>query len=266
MLMIDPLFQRALVAVCRERGVPVILDEVFTGLYRLGAPSAASLLGLLPDIACYAKLLTGGTVPLAATVTTEEVFDSFRGDSKLQALLHGHSYSAHAIGCQAAAAALSLLTDPASNPNLRPDSFAVKVQGCAHAVQGQCGSKGSETGFGLPYCSCRASGGRLDDLWDSAVVERISHLDRVQRVVSLGTVLAMELKSGGVGGYASHASKSVVLALRGRGVFARPLGDVVYLMAAPTTPRARCSQVLDQLLQVLEGYRDDGAKLEADIV
>lgn len=64
---------------CRERGMPVIFDEVFTGCWRLGAPSAAALLGVQPDIACYAKLLTGGLVPLSATLASEGVFEAFQG-------------------------------------------------------------------------------------------------------------------------------------------------------------------------------------------
>ena len=59
MHLIDPAFQRAVVRACRARGMPVLFDEVFVGLWRLGLPSAASLLGMQPDIACYAKLLTG---------------------------------------------------------------------------------------------------------------------------------------------------------------------------------------------------------------
>ena len=59
MLLVDPLYQRCLAAECRRRGVPVVFDEVFTGIWRLGALSAAAHLGVQPDIACYAKLLTG---------------------------------------------------------------------------------------------------------------------------------------------------------------------------------------------------------------
>lgn len=64
----------------RERSIPVIFDEVFTGLWRLGAPSGAALLGISPDIACYAKLLTGGTVPLSATLASDSVFRAFEGE------------------------------------------------------------------------------------------------------------------------------------------------------------------------------------------
>lgn len=59
MIMPDPAFQRAMVRVCRQQGIPVIFDEVFSGLWRLGTASAAKQLGVQPDIACYAKLLTG---------------------------------------------------------------------------------------------------------------------------------------------------------------------------------------------------------------
>lgn len=57
--MVDPLFQQMLVKVCRSRQIPVIFDEVFSGLWRLGTVTAAQQLGVDPDIACYAKLLTG---------------------------------------------------------------------------------------------------------------------------------------------------------------------------------------------------------------
>lgn len=63
--------------------MPIIFDEVFTGCWRLGLPTAGQLLGVQPDIACYAKLLTGGAAPLAVTLTTEAVFEAFKGPSKV---------------------------------------------------------------------------------------------------------------------------------------------------------------------------------------
>ncbi len=71
---------------CRARFMPVIFDEVMAGLYRLGAQTAASLLGCAPDISCHAKLMTAGVVPGAATMTTEDVFNAFQGDSKVRFL------------------------------------------------------------------------------------------------------------------------------------------------------------------------------------
>lgn len=84
MLVVEPGFQRALAAVSRSRGLPLILDEVFSGLYRLGSLSAGSgALGLRPDVACYGKLLTGGAVPMAVTLASREVFEAFSGPSKV---------------------------------------------------------------------------------------------------------------------------------------------------------------------------------------
>ncbi|KAF5841429.1 pyridoxal phosphate-dependent transferase [Dunaliella salina] len=77
---------------CRARGMMVIFDEVMTGGFRLGAPTAASLLCLQPDIACFAKLVTGGALPMAATLTTERVFKAFEGDSKVS---HNFSHALH---------------------------------------------------------------------------------------------------------------------------------------------------------------------------
>jgi hypothetical protein len=67
----------------KNRGIPVIYDEVFTGCWRLGPATAGQMLAEVPDIACYAKLLTGGVAPLAVTLSTEAVFDAFKGDSKV---------------------------------------------------------------------------------------------------------------------------------------------------------------------------------------
>jgi bifunctional dethiobiotin synthetase / adenosylmethionine---8-amino-7-oxononanoate aminotransferase len=109
MRVIDPMWQSSLVKVCKQRKIPVIYDEVFTGLFRLGWKSAGpAVLDMTPDIACYAKLLTGGMVPLAVTLASADVFNCFLGSTKIQALLHGHSYTAHAIGCAAAEYSLDI--------------------------------------------------------------------------------------------------------------------------------------------------------------
>lgn len=105
---IDPLFQRALIREARRRGMPVIFDEVFAGMWRFGAPSTSVYLNEKPDIACYSKLLTGGTLPLGVTLARDEVFRKFLGDSKASALLHGHSYTAYPAACAVALRALQL--------------------------------------------------------------------------------------------------------------------------------------------------------------
>ncbi|KAK1391594.1 hypothetical protein POM88_010650 [Heracleum sosnowskyi] len=175
MKMIDPLFQRVLVKECQYRKIPVIFDEVFTGFWRLGAESAAELLLCKPDIACFAKLMTGGIIPLAATLATEAVFDAFVGDSKLKALLHGHSYSAHALGCAAASKSINWFKDRQTNHNLNPE------------------------------------GSSLRELWNMELVHQISLHPVVQRVVALGTLCALELRAEGCNaGYASEYASTLL--------------------------------------------------------
>lgn len=68
--MIDPAFQRAMAQHCQKHNIPVILDEVFSGIWRLGHLSAAEMLGVKPDIACYAKLLTGRAAAVVSLATS----------------------------------------------------------------------------------------------------------------------------------------------------------------------------------------------------
>lgn len=227
---VDPEFHRAMVSVCKSKGIPVIFDEVFSGLWRLGVVSCSELLGVSPDIGCYAKLLTGGVVPMALTLTSEAVFEAFKGDEKTYALLHGHSYTAHPIGCAAALEALRVYQDPDLNPNLGNPNRCC----CRRASRQHCES-----------CN------RLVPLWDDNIVTRISHHPSVHRVVALGTVVAVELVSrvgsGGQPGYGSNAAAKVVQSLKNQGISARPLGNVVYIMVTPMTDRKTCHQLLSAL-------------------
>lgn len=107
MVFVDPLFQKILIQEAKTRGVPIIFDEVFSGFWRFGRETAIRFLDETPDIACYSKALTGGAVPLAVTLATGEVFAAFLANTKEQALLHGHSYTANPAACAAACTALA---------------------------------------------------------------------------------------------------------------------------------------------------------------
>ncbi|KAJ4709362.1 Bifunctional dethiobiotin synthetase/7,8-diamino-pelargonic acid aminotransferase, mitochondrial [Melia azedarach] len=219
MHMVDPLFQRILVNECRNRKIPVIFDEVFTGFWRLGAETAADLLGCVPDIACFGKLLTGGIIPLSATLATDAIFDSFVGDTKLKALLHGHSYSAHALGCAAAAKSMKWFKDPQTNLNIIPEQRLLR------------------------------------ELWDSELVQKISSHPSIQRVVALGTVCALELEAEGCNaGYGSLYAVSLLQKLREDGIYMRPLGNVIYLMCGPCTSPEVCRQLLIKLYRRLDEF------------
>jgi len=92
-------------------GALLILDEIFTGFGRTGTMFACEAAGIVPDIVTLSKALTGGTLPLAATVARRRVFDSFWSDDPMAALMHGPTYMANAMACAAANASLDLFED-----------------------------------------------------------------------------------------------------------------------------------------------------------
>ena len=94
---------------CRERGVWLVLDEVMTGFGRTGAMFAFQAEGVTPDLVAIAKGLTGGYLPLAATLASEEIFNAFLGEfAERKTFFHGHSYTGNALGCAAALATLKI--------------------------------------------------------------------------------------------------------------------------------------------------------------
>mgnify|MGYP005844526889 CR=1 FL=1 len=90
----------------RERGIHLILDEVMTGFGRTGTMFACQREAVVPDFLCLAKGLTGGTIPLAATLTTREIYEGFKGEGRT--FYYGHSYTGNALACAVALASLNL--------------------------------------------------------------------------------------------------------------------------------------------------------------
>ncbi len=86
----------------------LIFDEIFTGFGRTGTMFACEQAGVVPDIITLSKALTGGTLPLAATVATNDVFSAFWSDDPQKGLMHGPTYMANALACAAANASLDL--------------------------------------------------------------------------------------------------------------------------------------------------------------
>jgi bifunctional dethiobiotin synthetase / adenosylmethionine---8-amino-7-oxononanoate aminotransferase len=292
MIFVDPLFQRTLIQQVRRlnvkdgtffqgehvgnqpplkastdwTGLPVIADEVFTGLYRLGRPSSSSFLSadllsdqirtpllkdldIAPDISVHAKLLTGGLLPLAITTASEAIFNTFLSDKKQDALLHGHSYTAHAVGCAVANKSLKELDS--MDKNRKWDSYMTAWD------------SPSDPASTLPTPPPPANvppppSPKCWSFWCPDTLTALSHSPRISGVWALGTVLALTLRSDdSTSGYTSNAAATLQQRLlverdeEGAGIHSRILGDVLYLMTSLTTDPPAVRRIEKMLIQVL---------------
>ncbi|KAI9933988.1 hypothetical protein ASPWEDRAFT_126739 [Aspergillus wentii DTO 134E9] len=242
MLFCDPLFQRCLADVVRSNpnlfsttpsptakspagessttwsGLPIIFDEVFTGLYRLGRKTSASFLDVHPDVAVNAKLLTGGLLPLCTTIASREIFNAFSSPEKSDALLHGHSYTAHAVGCKVAVDSLQKMREMETNGSWSQyrDDWAVASQ--------------TQSQSSLPD---------VWSVWSRDLLHDLSYANSVDGLFAIGTVLSISLKDAQGGGYTSTAAKGLQQRLAAGGenfnVHSRVLGNVLYLMSSVTS-------------------------------
>src|SRR5947209_4697030 len=240
MIVVDPLVQRTLIQQVRRlnvkdgaffqgeqaasthrTGLPVIADEVFTGLYRLGRPSSSSFLSsdpleervrtpslngldIAPDISVHAKLLTGGLLPLAITTASEPIFNTFLSDKKQDALLHGHSYTAHAVGC--AVANKSLKEMDSMDKNRKWDEYKSAWDSPSHPTSTMPTPPPSANVLSPPS----PPSPNCWSFWSPDTLTALSHSPRVSGVWALGTVLALSLDSDDSAlGYTSNAAAAL---------------------------------------------------------
>ncbi|MGH9450922.1 MAG: adenosylmethionine--8-amino-7-oxononanoate transaminase [Terriglobia bacterium] len=108
MIVHPPEFLRRIRDLTARHGVLLIADEVLTGFGRCGRMFASEIAGIEPDLMCLSKGLTGGFLPMGATVCTGRVFDAFRRPDRSHTFFHGHSYTGNPISCAAAVANLEV--------------------------------------------------------------------------------------------------------------------------------------------------------------
>ena len=184
----------AVALACKRFDVLLIADEVATGFGRTGRLFACEHEGIVPDLLCLAKGITGGYLPLAATLATEAVFQAFCGPpSEGRAFYHGHTYSGNPLGAAAALASLEMLLKP---------GYLAEVE-----------TKGKRLEAGL------------------AVLAKHAHVGEIRRK---GLMLGIELVANSVTrapfGAAERVGRRVTDHARSHGVLLRPLGDVVVVM------------------------------------
>ena len=114
-------YLRTLSDICRRHGILFVLDEVATGFGRTGKMFASEHAGVTPDILCLAKGITGGYLPLAATLSTEEIFSAFLGEyNEYKTFFHGHTYTGNPLGCAVAIANLDLFKQESLLEKMQP--------------------------------------------------------------------------------------------------------------------------------------------------
>lgn len=275
MIFVDPLFQHTLITTIRENpslinpaynppskpdptdwsGLPLVADEVFTGLYRLGRSSSSSLLApdpassspmppsTAPDISVHAKLLTGGLLPLALTTASNSIFNAFLSDNKPDALLHGHSYTAHPVGCSVSNHALKEMQRLDTS-----ETSAWQTYKSTWSPPADTPNVSTSTSTNAPY-----------SFFPPTLLDQLSHHPLLSGLWSLGTVLALTMKSEGASGYASNATATFQQRLlttlddkTGEGIHARVLGDVIYVMCSLTTPPAAVERLGRTIARALD--------------
>ena len=116
-----PGYLRAARQLCDRFGVLLVCDEVATGFGRTGTMFACEQEGVSPDLMCLAKGITGGYLPLAATLTTEEIYEGFLGNyEEFKTFFHGHTYTGNPLACAAALANLDVFEQERTLERLQP--------------------------------------------------------------------------------------------------------------------------------------------------
>lgn len=104
-------FLQKLRALCTKHDVLLIADEVLTGFGRTGKMFACDLAGIAPDLMCLSKGITGGFLPMGATLCSDRVENAFHSENRMHTFYHGHSYTGNALACAAATASLQIFED-----------------------------------------------------------------------------------------------------------------------------------------------------------
>ncbi len=204
----------------RRFDVLLLFDEVFTGMGRVGSGNyfAYQKSATKPDIIAVAKGLTGGALPLAATLVNEKVYREFLSDEPLRAFYHGHTMTGNPLGCAAAVASLELFE--------KEDRLK--------------GVMDLET--------------HMRALWNSIAIR---HGDKISAPRSMGAVSAADVNPRSEkSGYTFSASLHFREMARKQGVILRPLGNVLYVTPPYNISKEALEAVFDVLDELLTNYAD----------
>src|SRR5437899_8755426 len=203
-------YVKAMSEICRDNGILLIFDEVATGFGRTGKMFACEHASVTPDILCLAKGITGGYLPLAATLTTEEIFSAYLGEYKeFKTFFHGHTYTGNPLGCAVALASLELFKQENIIEQMQPR---------------------------IAYLKRRLKQDFLP----------LAHVADVRQWgFMVGIELVEDKKERRSYPSERRTGHKVILEARKRGVMIRPLGDVIILMPPLTITDSELKTLLD---------------------
>jgi adenosylmethionine-8-amino-7-oxononanoate aminotransferase len=205
-----PGYVKSLSDICRRNGVILIVDEVATGFGRTGRMFACEHEGVSPDLLCLAKGLTGGYLPLAATLVTEEIYSMFLGEyGEFKSFFHGHTYTGNPLGCAVALASLELFQTERTFEKMQPKIQILK-------------SRLEQELLPLPH---------VGD------IRQWGFMVGIQLVAEKETLKEYPAES--------RTAHRVILEARKRGVMVRPLGDVIILMPPLSITEGEMKTLLD---------------------
>lgn len=190
---------------CDENDVLLILDEIAVGFGRTGRMFASELAGIVPDMMCIGKGLTGGSLPMSAVVASEEIYDAFRSDSRTdRTFYHGHTFCGNPIAAAAACAAIDVY---------ERDNILGNVKMLSEML--------------------------------SKAFNRYGSIPGVHGSTALGCMSALEIskESGG-----AETAFEIADTARGKGLFIRPLGSVLYLWP----PLVTVKKEMETMLRIFE--------------
>ncbi len=212
MLVQPPEWLREVRALTRRHGVPLVADEVLTGFGRTGRLFACEHGPIEPDLLCLSKALTGGYLPLSATLASDEIYRSFLAADRARTFFHGHSFTGNALACAVALASLALFEE--------------------------------EDLLGRIARLERLFAARLAALAAHPAVAAVRHLG--------GMAAVELRPEAGSGGYLDGIGPVLAQRFLDRGLLLRPLGNVVYLLPPYVITDEEATGALDAVAAVLD--------------
>ena len=209
-------YLNAVERLCRKYDILLICDEVATGFGRTGKMFACEHEGIRPDIMCVAKGITGGYLPLAATLTTKKIFDAFLGKpEENKTFFHGHTYTGNPLGCAAAIANLDIF---------RKEKTINRLQSKIKYLKNE--------------------------------LKRFENLPCVGDIRQIGFMVGIELvqdkETKQEFPSVSRIGHKVILEARKKGVILRPLGNVIVLMPPLSITIKQLKELLDIVYWAIE--------------